>query len=264
MAPSRLPSRIAVIGRGRLGTALTKAIKECKSFSLVAHVPARATTYKKLRAVQPEVLIIACKDDQISDVAQKALADAGETVQLLIHCAGSAGPTVLPKIKGVSRLMLHPLQTFATSDPLLFAGISFGACCTDPSAMAWAKRFTSELGAQQVLSLREDDLPLYHALAVLSSNAITLLGATIEVVSSRISQSESTMKRALTPLMRQAFRNVMTQKASQVLTGPLVRGDSVTLQKHLRSLKQVSPELRHLYAAFSAFAKAHVVKSSKA
>lgn len=262
MAPSRPASRIAVIGRGRLGTALAKAIKERKDLTLTGHFSARASTLTGLAKLQSEVLIIACKDDKISEVAAKAIPHVGEELKLLVHCAGSIGPSVLPKQRGVARLMLHPLQTFATSDPLLFAGISWGVCSSDPTQLHWARSFTSSLGAQQLIPVKEEDLPLYHALAVFASNAITLLGASIEVLSQELGQRDSVMKKALTPLMRQAFRNVVANKASRVLTGPIVRGDQQTINNHLKALKKVSPALRDLYACFVAFAKTAVLKSS--
>src|SRR6185312_9054405 len=104
-----------------------------------------------------------------------------------------------------------------------------------------------------------DALPLYHAMVVFASNATILLGAVIELLSKAIGEQPAKIKKAITPLMRQAQKNVLQKPARDVFTGPIKRNDLLTIKKHQKALKEVSPELAALYDAFLKLAKKYVV-----
>jgi len=248
---------IAIIGKSRVGSSLAARLKEGNTgmFSLVVHLPARSSSWKALaKGDGPEVIIIATKDDTIAETALKAAAEAGTNLKLLVHVAGSQSPLVLPEIKDVARLMLHPAQTFPKADASLFQGITFGCSSPNKEALNWAKAFTKAIGAREIITLKESALPLYHATVVFASNAIVLLGRAIEVLSKSIGQNPKEMKLAIRPLMRQAMNNVLSKEASEVFTGPIRRGDSETIKKHQKALREVSPDIKKLYDAFLHFA----------
>lgn len=254
MASPTQPLRVAIVGKGRIGTALAKALKNSREFKITAHVAGRSQSFKALAKGQPEILLVACKDDVLQATAASA-SQALTGLKLIVHFAGSRGPSILPRLPGVARLALHPIQTFAVGDPDLFVGTSFMASTRDKYALDFAKRFVKVLGGSQIIELREEQLPLYHALTVFSSNTLVLTGMAIEDLASKLGLKTAVMKKALTPLMRQTLRNLMNQDAAKVLTGPIARGDADTIAIHLKALKAASPEAKGLYSAYLKFAR---------
>jgi predicted short-subunit dehydrogenase-like oxidoreductase (DUF2520 family) len=239
-----------------MGTALSKALKNSKAFRLHNHVAGRSHNFKSLaKNGGPDILLLACKDDMIEATAKAATAGL-ENLKLIVHFAGSRGPSVLPKLPNVARLALHPIQTFAVGDPDLFLGTSFMASTRDKYAQQFAKNFVRELGGSQIIELREEQLPLYHAMTVFSSNTLVLTGMAIEDITRKLGLKSSVMKKALTPLMRQTLRNLMSQSSASVLTGPIARGDQATIAIHLKALKSADTDARDLYSAFLKYAKA--------
>src|SRR5687767_9051619 len=119
--------QVAVIGKGRLGTSLARALaKPTKSFRLHSHLPARSSSFKKLSEKGgPEILIIVTRDNQITEVEKKALRKSGVNLRLIVHCAGSMPPDILPMVPNVMRATFHPIQTFAKPDSKLFKGVTF-------------------------------------------------------------------------------------------------------------------------------------------
>jgi predicted short-subunit dehydrogenase-like oxidoreductase (DUF2520 family) len=239
-----------------MGTALAKALKHSRSYKLLSHVAGRSQSFKSLaKNGGPDILLVACKDDVIAATAKEASTGL-ENLKLIVHFAGSRGPSALPRLPNVARLALHPIQTFAVGDPDLFLGTSFMASTRDRYAEQFAKSFVRELGGSQIIELREEQLPLYHAMTVFSSNTLVLTGMAIEDITKKLGIKTAVMKKALTPLMRQTLRNLMNQEARKVLTGPIARGDEDTVAIHLKALKMADPASRELYSAFLKYAKA--------
>jgi predicted short-subunit dehydrogenase-like oxidoreductase (DUF2520 family) len=249
---------IAVIGKSRLGNSIVSAIRsKRRSHKLLTHLPARSKSFNVLgRDRGPDILFIVCKDKYISEVATRALESCGPRTKLIIHCAGSLPSDILPKRKGLLRLMLHPIQTFTKDDPASFQGIAFGVESTDKAGFAYAQKIVTSLGGKEIIKLRAKDLALYHAAMVIAANFITLLGASVEELSKKIGISPSKFKRAVTPLMRQSLENVLAQPAHTVLTGPLARGDKETIKRHKAALAKTKS--KEIYDAFVRFAEANI------
>lgn len=241
---------VAIIGQSRTGSALAKAVRESNKFELVAHVAARSTRFRPTNA---EVIIIAVKDDRIGEVAERALAIAPEA-RLMVHLAGSLPPDVLPKIGGMERLMLHPIQTFAKRSSAPFEGISWAACGSKPG-LSWAKRFTKDLGGRGFLVLRPRDLALYHTISVFAANFPVLLGVAVESIAAEIGLSAKEAKSALAPLVEQVIANLAASPAASVLSGPIRRGDLATIGRHRQALVKFDPALWQIYDSFLGYAR---------
>ena len=66
---------ITIIGKGRAGTSIAKALQISPNARLSAHIAARL---KKYPAIDSEIIIIATKDDEIAAVSKKAIAAASK------------------------------------------------------------------------------------------------------------------------------------------------------------------------------------------
>lgn len=243
---------IAVIGKGKVGSSLAaRIVKMRQGYELFAHLAARASSFKKLASKNgPDVIFITSKDDKIVPVAKKALKFAGKNLHLLIHCAGSRESIILPGRHSISRLTLHPMQTFSEADPVLLENIYYMASSDDMPANIWAKKFVKDIGGIGVIKVRGKDLPLYHVLVVFASNFTTLLGGAVEMLSQSLRIPPATMKKAVAPLMLQSLENVLQNNAAKVLTGPIARNDRSTIMKHRKVLRSQPAVLRNIYEGF--------------
>lgn len=248
---------ISIIGKSRLGTSLAQAlITNPKGFRLHSFLAGRTLDFRALsRAGGPQVLIIATRDADIERVAKRAVRQAGSNLKLIVHLAGSRSSTILPEIKGISRLTLHPIQTFMVpNSSKLFQGITFGVSSQNKAATIWAKQFVKALGGKGVLELRDESLPLYHAMIVIGANFITLLESMVEDISSTMGLDASEMKLAMAPLMRHSLENAIGRPAIGALTGPLTRGDAITIRAHRKAIasaqSKFTPQVLEAYNAF--------------
>lgn len=257
--------QVAVIGKGRLGTSLARALaKPTNSFRLHSHLPARSSSFKKLSEKGgPEVLIFVTRDNRIKEVAQNALRTTGANLRLLVHCAGSMPPDILPTAPNVMRATFHPIQTFAKPDSKLFKGVTFTISTPDRAASTILKKLAKELGGGQILELTPNTLPLYHSMIVYGANFTILLGTALEEISKAASIHEAKMKSAFKPILLQAVTNMLSPDTRKALTGPIARGDSETIERHRKALKELPPEIIRLYDDFLKLAKRFGLWASK-
>jgi predicted short-subunit dehydrogenase-like oxidoreductase (DUF2520 family) len=101
-----------------------------------------------------------------------------------------------------------------------------------------------------VLALDGTQMGSYHAAAALASNYIvSAIDAAAQVLAGA-GVSPTQAAQALVPLAEGALRNVAQKGTTAGLTGPIRRGDAVTIQRHLDALRE-HPELAQLYRALA-------------
>jgi len=204
--------------------------------------------------LESEVVILAVRDSVIGEVAQM-LVGTGlvNRRHVLLHCAGAAAAEeilapVIDKVAGVATL--HPLAAIA--DPKLamraLKGTVFGVE-GDEAGRAMAHRLVAALGGV-MLTLELSQMAAYHAAAALASNYIvaTLDAAAAVLASAGVAPDRAAQ--ALLPLAEGALRNVGAHGTTDGLTGPIRRGDSATIQRHLDALR-ARPELVEIYRALA-------------
>ncbi len=243
--------RISVIGNGRLGGAFAKAIKDSKHYELHSHLPARSKSFAELgKDGGADAIFIITKDDKIKTVAEQAAQSAGKNLRVMLHCAGSLSPDILPKIEGVERITLHPIQSIAEPKAKHLKGIAWMVCPDSDSSKRFAKELVKSWNCTEILHLQPLQLPLYHTITVFASNFTTLLGAAIEQMNRSLKLDKKQLKDALAPLMRSSLENVLADDAKNVLTGPIARKDFATILKHRIALKKEPIALRKIYEGF--------------
>jgi predicted short-subunit dehydrogenase-like oxidoreductase (DUF2520 family) len=191
----------------------------------------------------------------IPTVSKKAGKACGKNLRLMVHFSGATAPHNLHLLTGVNLLTLHPIQTFTSDDTTKLDGIYWAASTSSDQAKKFAKAFVKELGGKAVIDVDWKDLVLYHLITVFAANFPVLLGGAIEKLSKKIGKNPSEMKKAVGPLMEQALRNVLTNNADKVLTGPFARNDVRTIVKHRKALNKMPPAFLKMYDAFHTLAK---------
>ena len=253
---------IGIAGAGRVAQALGRALHERgvtvawiasrdrrHAEAAARFIGSEAISYEQL-GQRAERILIAVSDNALTCVA-RILADSGMKRGEALHSCGSRGADALAALarQGVSCGTLHPLQTIASPEQGVASlpGSTF-AISGDAEAVAWAGDIVRLLEGH-ALRIRPDRAAIYHAAAVMASNYGTaLIGAAVELMgASGIGEKEALM--ALGPLVRTSAENALTLGPRLALSGPIQRGDSATVRRHLEALRGASEETQALYRA---------------
>lgn len=207
--------------------------------------------------LESEVVILAVRDQVIGEVATMLLGTGLVNKRhVLLHCAGASSAQdvlgeVQPRVRGIGTL--HPLTAIA--DPKLamraLEGSVFGVE-GDAVGRETAQALVDAIGGI-VLALDGAQMASYHAAAALASNYVV---AALDAAAAALGQAgiaPADAVRALVPLARGAIENVAARGTTAGLTGPVRRGDAVTIQRHLDALKAApgGAELGEIYRALA-------------
>jgi predicted short-subunit dehydrogenase-like oxidoreductase (DUF2520 family) len=253
--------RCGVLGLGRLGTCLVRALRAA-SWPVTAIASARSESARELaselgRDVLPvsgaelgqhaELIFLAVPDARVSEVSEGLPLSAAHA---LVHTSGVLGLDVLAnaRTRGARIGVMHPLQAFASgADPTRFKGIHVGIEASDAALVRTLEAIAGALGAS-TFSLQGIDRAGYHAAAVFASNYVVALHAAATRIWQRAGLPEERARAALAPLTQGAAHAIAQHDLADALTGPLVRGDAATLTRHLQAIASDVP-LASLYRA---------------
>ena len=251
---------ISVIGAGRVGTAL--AVSWQRAGHRIAAVSGRAATAERAARFLPgtpvttaaeaaataDVVVLGVPDALVEPTAAE-IAEALPAGASLVHLSGALGLEALHGA-GATPVALHLLQTFPTVESAIdrVPGSAAAVTADSEEGFALGERLAVDAGARP-FRLADADRPLYHAGAVLASNAVVALLALAEQVF-RDAGIDDPAERFL-PLTRASVDNVGELGAADALTGPVVRGDAATVERNLRALSERSPAAVAPYVALS-------------
>ncbi|MBI2568492.1 MAG: DUF2520 domain-containing protein [Candidatus Schekmanbacteria bacterium] len=172
---------------------------------------------------------------------------------VLVHAAGALPAAVLrnavPSAGGVAAA--HPLQTFADSrrGPQM-AREAVWFLEGDAEAQSRVRELLHGCGAR-TRPLPTKDRALYHAAAVLASNALVALASAATRALGPVGLGREEALAALLPLMSAAVRNLAAEGLPRALTGPIARGDAAVVAAHVRALAAVVPDVREAYTVLA-------------
>ena len=251
---------IGFIGAGMVGTAL--AVRLCgKGYPVVA-VSSRTTTsaerlaeavpgcraYDSAQAVadSAQLVFITTPDDAIEKVAGEIRWKTGQGV---VHCSGADSTDILESASKNGALVggFHPLQTFASTAHAIenIPGSTF-AIEADELLLTTLQGMANDLEGA-FIKLSAGDKVLYHAAAVVACNyLVTLVKLATDLWQSfGVSSQQATL--ALLPLLRGTLNNIDNIGIPDCLTGPIARGDSGTIKKHISALERSAPGILSTY-----------------
>jgi predicted short-subunit dehydrogenase-like oxidoreductase (DUF2520 family) len=236
--------QVTVIGAGRVGRVLVSRLKK-QGWDVVL-LPARKKT---LRArSDDELVVLATRDSALPElVAKLAKLGALGKKSAVVHVAGAFGPELLAPLAkrcaGVGQA--HPLASIAShTRPPRLEGATL-LLSGDPVAVRRGKRLAKALGMQG--RSHRVKPALYHAAASLVANGSVAVVAAGEELLVRAGIPRRQARLLLGPLLATVADNVTTFGIPEALTGPVRRGDLVTIRAHLESAK-TDPVVRRLYA----------------
>ena len=246
--------RIAVIGAGRVGTALATRWRD-SGHEIVA-VSGRDATADRAATYLPgvrvvghleaaaagEVVVLAVPDAALGAMAA-SVRPALEPGAWLLHVSGASGIAVLGDGR---RIALHPLQTFPDPDGARLTGCAAAVTASDDAGLALGMSLARDVGARP-FELREEDRARYHAAAVFASNHVVATSWFAERLFAAAGVSDPLP--AMAPLQRATVDNVADAGPAAALTGPAVRGDADTVAANLAAIAPVAPDAVPVYVA---------------
>ncbi|GAB1429234.1 Rossmann-like and DUF2520 domain-containing protein [Ignavibacteria bacterium] len=255
-----------VVGSGKLGIAFITALLKQKSLGWVLcrteetaiqiaerfdwNVPAVADI-EHISDV-PDVILIVVPDKSIVLTANLLAEHWGEYLagKVVIHCSGALGREVLEicEKQGAVTLAAHPFQTFATGSDVAFRGIVWGVECSD-DCRDIAENIIRRFGGSSVFlsNFTRNFRGLYHAAAVCASNFIVAVVTSAKDIATAAGIDAEEF---LLPIITTATENALqaAENESVPLTGPIVRGDIETIERHIEQFAEVAPDIGFEYA----------------
>ena len=200
-----------------------------------------------------DLVFITTPDSVIAEVASVVDWRPGQAV---VHCCGAASTGLLAPAKELGALTgaFHPFQTFAgvenpDESAERLSGATF-AIAGDGWLAEYLHDMARVLGGYPVM-VADELRPIYHAAAVLGCGYfVALLQGAVSLWEEMGFTAEEAI-RALYPLANATLENVAKHGMTAAATGPVVRGDAVTMRSHLESLFLRMPELLPVYSSLA-------------
>lgn len=222
--------RCAVVGSGRLGTALTDALA-ASGLEVVGPLGRGADP------IGMDVVLLCVPDAEIATAA--AAITPGPLVG---HCSGATGLAVLAPHEAFG---IHPLMT-VTASGATFAGAHAAVAGTTDRALATAEALATAL-RMTTTEIADEDRAAYHAAASIASNFLV----TLEDAAGRLAATTGAERDLLVPLVRATVENWAAHGPERALTGPIARGDDATVARQRDAVAERTPDLLPLFDALA-------------
>lgn len=255
--------KIAVVGAGRVGTALAvRWLLAGHEIAVARHGGSTAERHEAYLSETPlitaeeacsqaDVVVIGVPDDAIAGVCER-VAPHVPTGAAMLHLSGATGLDALEpaRVAGVRVLSMHPLQTFPTVEAALEAlpGTTMAVTALDEGGYELGERLAREAGGEP-FRLPDEAKPLYHAAAVFASNYLVAVMAQADALFRAAGLPDPVT--AFMPLARASLENVARLGPAAALTGPVVRGDADTVRRNLEALSVDEPAAIESYVALA-------------
>jgi len=252
--------KLGFIGAGTVGTALSVSLSS-KGYPVVAVSSRSQTSARNLAqatsgclpvssnqdvADAAELVFITTPDDAIAPVVSQIQWHKGQSV---VHCSGADSADILEPARksGAYVGVFHPLQTFASVRQAIenTPGSTFALEAEEP-LLTTLKDMATALGGYWI-ELKAGDRVIYHASAVIACNYLVTLVKLATDLWQTFGIPRHQAIRALLPLIQGTVHNIDTVGIPQCLTGPIARGDTGTIKKHLGALQKAAPGLLSTY-----------------
>jgi len=193
-----------------------------------------------------DLVFITTPDDTIAHVVSEVRWHSGQSVA---HCSGADSVDILEPARKSGAMVggFHPLQTFAGVERAIenIPGSTFGIEAEEP-LLTTLKDMADALGGHWI-KLEAGDKVAYHAAAVFACNYLVTLVKMATDLWQTFSIPTDQATKALLPLIKGTLHNIETIGIPDCLTGPIARGDTGTVDKHLKALRENAPALLFPY-----------------
>jgi predicted short-subunit dehydrogenase-like oxidoreductase (DUF2520 family) len=255
--------KVALVGPGRLGQALGRLLADRgvsiyfvaaqrieaarRAASFIGQGAAVLISDPKVR--EADIFLIATSDDAIASLKlPEPDSHSSRQRPILVHTAGSLPSAILHQVvKGPAAVAsMHPYQTVPSPDAGLHSLRGcFWALEGDAAAVRLLRKWVKLLDGV-AFQVPSNAKPLYHLSAFLSCPTIVTLMAESAKLLELAGVPERIARPMLSRFVAETARN-FESLGSRALTGPAVRGDMATTQRHLEVLRNIDPAFVQVY-----------------
>jgi predicted short-subunit dehydrogenase-like oxidoreductase (DUF2520 family) len=267
---------VAFIGAGALATGMARSLAahgyEIREFvvrttdkktkpaatlkTLARGLNARLSTFDDC-TLDADILWIAVPDDVIEDCSKSLASGRKLSGKIALHSSGSQSNKALAAMKkaGAATASLHPMMSFSSGNrnPDL-KGVWFSVE-GEPAAVRVAQRIVKDIGGNG-LPLKAEQKALYHAFgAMIAPLMISHLEAA-EQMGRRVGLPPKTARAVMKPILEKVVAGFLEGGAQHAFSGPFLRGDVKTVERHLVSLRGSDEDA--VYRALAEYAIDHI------
>jgi predicted short-subunit dehydrogenase-like oxidoreductase (DUF2520 family) len=252
--------KIGFIGTGTAGTALAVKL-HTQGYHIAAASDNNTSATKRFAKMIPDctiyrqnqvvadtadLIFITTPDDIIAPITASLKWHSGQSV---VHCSGAASLDILAPARedGAVTGAMHPLQTFAGISQAIenIPGSTFAIEADEP-LFSTLRDMALAMGGY-CIKLDAGNKVLYHAAAVLSCNYMVTLVKLATDLWEQFGVEPQQATQALMPLLKGTLNNIAGVGIPDCLTGPIARGDTGTIRKHIAAMEQSTPQALDAY-----------------
>jgi predicted short-subunit dehydrogenase-like oxidoreductase (DUF2520 family) len=255
---------IAIVGAGKLGSTLALALRKAGyGISEIVHrdrsesrrnarvlareLRARAATATDAK-LDADIVWLCVSDAAITSTARELALRTAWKGKIALHSSGALPSDELRSLarRGAVIGSLHPMMTFVRGSSPDLRGLSF-AVEGDPHAVRVARRIARDLGGR-VFDIRSEAKALYHASGSFASPLTVTTLMLAEQAAGAAGLKPKQARSVLAPIIQRTIENYLKNGPQAAFSGPIARGDIVTVQRHLQELRKL-PAARAAYVA---------------
>lgn len=229
--------KVTVIGSGNVAQHLIKVFLQTKEVSLVQafarqpksllHLLPKEKIINNYNALQEaDVYIISVTDNAINEVSNQL----SFKNKLVVHTSGTSSIDILDakNRKGV----FYPLQTFSKSKEVDFSSIPLCLEAENEDDFKTLEILAKAI-SNKVYNISSEQRKSLHVAAVFVSNFVNHM----YVIGSGICEENNVPFEVLQPLIQEVANKITTLSPKDAQTGPALRNDTKTIEKHIEFLK---------------------------
>ncbi len=254
----QFPRGFTIIGTGRLGSSLALRlhskgyhVRSLYNRTLESCVRMASLTGTDIHGTFParpedlgDVVFLCLPDDQIGAFVNKM--GPVKDGPAWVHTSGATPAEVLLPLSpsGTGIAAMHPVQTFTIKNRDTAFNQCFVTLQGDPELCGKLKKMVEAIGARPLLVDSRQKTAIHLAAVYVCNYMAPLFSASQNLL--RNNGMEVRARDIFGPMVRQAMEGLLSHPPAEVLTGPVVRGDTGTIDRHLEVLAD-SPDLLPLY-----------------
>lgn len=213
--------KVSVIGTGNVGSQFARIFNT------------RTLSSRKLDGLpkDSDLYIISVSDNAVPEVAK----NMPEVDGIVVHTTGSVAMEVLSTIKCKGYGVLYPFQTISKMRPLPPSSIPLLIEGDSSATLGFIRTAAEKYGFIDIAEADSDMRRKVHLAGAFSCNFVNaMVGIGQEILSKCGIQPE-----IIGPLVEETVEKLKTMPARDAQTGPAVRKDTPTLDKHIRLLSDL-------------------------
>ncbi len=258
---SKQRERFGLIGAGKVGTFFLSLLKrkgfhiagisdkdkrQAKKVYQLLRIEYRDLTNREVASLS-DVLLCGTPDDVILEVYNEIRNDLKPN-SIFCHFSGSLSRDAFPSDGFI--LSLHPVYPFTRETKLAEFSKFVFALEGDETAVKFGRRLVKALGGRYI-KIPTEEKDIHHLACVFASNfLLAILAVAFNLVRGK---RHSYLYPLASQSLLNAFRSCPDERYpfQSAITGPIVRGDKKTIERHIKVLSENFPKYLPLYKNLS-------------